>query len=180
MGYYPTPLSVVDRIKSFVPVPESQPVNVFDPCCGEGVALKHLAEGWDCQTYGIELDEHRAEQAKGNLDKVLKCSCAQARITNGCYSVLFLNPPYDEETFGNGMVTSSERKEKIFLRDTIKYLKPKGLLIYIIPQSRLDKAIAKILSYRFESINVYRFQDDEYDAFKQIVAFGLKRKNPEP
>jgi len=52
-------------------------------------------------------------------------------------------------------------------------------LIYIIPQSRLDKAIAKILSYRFESINVYRFQDDEYDAFKQIVAFGVKKKNPE-
>lgn len=52
-------------------------------------------------------------------------------------------------------------------------------MIYIIPQSRLDKAIAKILSYRFESINVYRFQDDEYDAFKQIVAFGVKKKNPE-
>ena len=179
MGYYPTPLSVVDRIKSFVSVPENQPINAFDPCCGEGLALKHLAEGWNCQTYGIELDEHRAEEAKQNLDNALKCSYNQTRITNGCFSVLFLNPPYDEETFSNGMVTSSERKEKIFLRDTIKYLKPKGLLIYIIPQSRLDKAIAKILSYRFESINVYRFQDDEYDAFKQIVAFGVKKKNPE-
>ena len=179
MGYYPTPLSVVDRIKSFIRVPENQSINVFDPCCGEGLALKHLAKGWNCQTYGIELDEHRAEQAKGNLDKVLKCSCAQARIANGCYSVLFLNPPYDEETFSNGMVTSSERKEKIFLRDSIKYLRSKGLLIYIIPQSRLDKAIAKILSYRFESIHVYKFQGDEYNAFGQIVVLGVKKKSPE-
>jgi len=179
MGYYPTPLSVVNRIKSFISVPENQSVKAFDPCCGEGLALKHLADGWNCQAYGVELDEHRAEEAKGNLDKVLKCGCAQARITNSCYSVLFLNPPYDEETFSNGMVTSSERKEKIFLRDTIKYLKPKGLLIYIIPQLRLDKAIAKILSYRFESINVYKFQGDEYNTFGQVVVFGVKKKNPE-
>jgi len=179
MGYYPTPLSVIDRIKSFISAPENQKINAFDPCCGEGLALKHLTEGWNCHTYGIELDEHRAEEAKQNLNHILKCSYTQTRITNGCFSVLFLNPPYDEETFSNGMVTSSERKEKIFLKDTIKYLKPKGLLVYIIPQTRLDKSIAKILSYRFENINVYRFQGEEYDAFKQIVLFGIKKRNPE-
>ena len=179
MGYYPTPLSVVDRIRSFISVSENQPVNAFDPCCGEGLALKQLFYDWNCQTYGIELDEYRAEEAKRALDNVLKCSYTETRITNGCFSVLLLNPPYDEETFSNGMVTSSERKEKIFLKDTIKYLRPKGLLIYIIPQLRLDKAIAKILSYRFESINVYKFQGDEYNAFGQVVVFGVKKKNPE-
>jgi len=179
LGFYPTPISVVERIKSFISVSENQPVNAFDPCCGEGLALKHFTEGWNCITYGIELDEHRAEEAKQNLNHVLKCSYTQTRITNGCFSVLFLNPPYDEETFSNGMVTSSERKEKIFLKDTIKYLKPKGLLVYIIPQTRLDKSIAKILSYRFENINVYKFQGKEYDAFKQIVVFGVKKKSPE-
>jgi len=179
MGYYPTPLSVVDRIKSFISVPESQPVNAFDPCCGEGLALKQFAAGWTCRTYGIELDEHRAAEAKQNLNHVLKCSYTQTRITNGCFSVLFLNPPYDEETFSNGTITSSERKEKIFLKNTIKYLKRKGLLVYIIPQPRLDKSIAKILSYRFEDIRTYKFQDEEYDAFRQIVVFGIKKKNPE-
>ncbi len=179
LGFYPTPITVVDRIKSFISVPENQPVNAFDPCCGEGLALKHLADGWTCQTYGIELDEHRAEEAKQILNHVLKCSYTQTRITNGCFSVLFLNPPYDEETFSNGTVTSSERKEKLFLKDTIKYLRPSGLLIYIIPQTRLDKAIAKILSYRFTDIKVYRFHEKEYDAFRQIVIFGVKKKNPE-
>ena len=179
MGYYPTPLNVVDRIKSFISVPENQKINAFDPCCGEGLALKHLSEGWNCQTYGIELDEHRAGEAKETLNHVLKYSYTQTRITNSCFSVLFLNPPYDDETFSNGMVTSSERKEKLFLKDTIKYLKPGGLLVYIIPQTRLDKAIAKILSYRFENINVYRFHGKEYDAFKQIVVFGVKKKTPE-
>jgi len=179
LGFYPTPISVVGRIKSFISVPENQSVNAFDPCCGEGLALKHFTTDWNCKIYGIELDEYRAEEAKMVLDNVLKCSYTKTRITNACFSVLFLNPPYDDETLNDGTVTSSERKEKLFLKDTIKYLKPNGLLVYIIPQTRLDKSIAKILSYRFEDIQVYRFQGEEYDAFKQIVVFGVKKKNPE-
>jgi tRNA1(Val) A37 N6-methylase TrmN6 len=178
MGYYPTPLSIVERIKSFVSIPKNQPINALDPCCGEGLALRNLTEGLDCETYGIELDSHRAEEAKENLHHVLKCSYTEARITNGCYSLLFLNPPYDEETLNDGTVTSSERKEKVFLKDTIKYLQPGGVLIYIIPQPRLDTSIAKILSYRFEQLSIYRFHGEEYDAFKQIVLFAVKRKEP--
>jgi len=178
MGYYPTPISVIERIKSFIACPENQPINALDPCCGEGLALKNLTEDSNCETYGIELDGHRAEEAKGNLNHVLKCSYTEARITNGCFSVLFLNPPYDEETLNDGTVTSSERKEKVFLKDTIKYLQPGGLLVYIIPQSRLDTSIAKILNYRFEQFKIYRFHGEEYDVFKQVVLVAIKKKEP--
>jgi len=78
----------------------------------------------------------------------------------------------------DGITTSSERKEKVFLKDTIRYLQPGGLLIYIIPQSRLDPSIARILSYRFEQFNIYRFHGEEYDAFKQMVVFGVKKREP--
>lgn len=178
MGYYPTPLSVIERIKKFISVPENQPVNVLDPCCGEGLALRNLTEDFYSETYGIELDGHRATKARENLNHLLKCSYTEARITNNCFSVLFLNPPYDEETLNDGTVTSSERKEKVFLKDTIRYLQAGGLLIYIIPQHRLDTSIAKILTYRFERIKIYRFQGEEYDVFKQIVLFGVKKKEP--
>ncbi len=178
MAFYPTPLSVLERIKTFIVCPENHPINALDPCCGEGLAVKNLFEGFNCTTYGIELDGHRAAEAKGNLDQVLLCSYTEARISNGCFSVLFLNPPYDEETLNDGITTSSERKEKIFLKDTIRYLQPGGLLIYIIPQSRLDPSIAKILSYRFEQFNIYRFHGEEYHAFKQIIVFGVKKSKP--
>jgi tRNA1(Val) A37 N6-methylase TrmN6 len=176
MGYYPTPLSVTNRIKSFISVSDNQKINALDPCCGEGLALKHFAEGFDCETYGIELDNYRAEQAKTNLNRILKGSYTDARIANGCFSVLFLNPPYDDETLNNGIVTSSERKEKVFFKDTIKYLHSGGLLIYIIPQHRFDKSIAKILSYRFRDFRIYKFHGEEYEAFKQIVVFAVKKK----
>ena len=172
MGYYPTPLSVVERIKSFLKFPQEN-VNILDPCCGEGLALKKLAEGFNATTYGIELDEYRAEQAKTNLDYVTKGSYEDARISNNAFSCLLLNPPYDWEVHSED--TDSERKEKTFLKGTIKYLQSSGTFIYIIPQHRLTGDIAKILSYKFQDFNAFRFPDDEYKDFKQIVLFGTKK-----
>jgi len=172
MGYYPTPLSVVERISSFLKLPQDN-VNILDPCCGEGLALKKLAEGINATTYGIELDEHRAKQAKSNLDRIITGSYEDSKISNNAFSCLLLNPPYDWEIHSDD--ADSERKEKTFLKDTVKYLQPSGTLVYIIPQHRLNEDIAKILSYRFCDFNVFRFPDDEYEAQKQIVLFGSKK-----
>jgi hypothetical protein len=173
MGYYPTPLSVVERIRSFLKFPEDN-VNLFDPCCGEGLALKNLKGDAKAFTYGIELDEYRADQAKSNLDHVIKGSYEDARVSNNAFSCLFLNPPYDWDI--PNKQEASDRTEKVFLKGTLRYLQPSGALIYIIPQRRLSNDIAKILSYRFEDFNVFRFPDDEYEEFKQIVLFGSKKQ----
>ena len=173
MGYYPTPLSVVERIKTFIK--NTDGATILDPCCGEGNALKQLAEGTTAKTYGVEIDGHRAEEAATKLHHVLRCGIEQTRITSGAFSLLFLNPPYDWETGEEG----NERKEKAFIRETIKYLQPSGVLIYIIPQNRLDKNTAKILAYRFEKIQTYKFPQEEYEAYKQIVLFAVKKKKPD-
>jgi len=174
MGYYPTPLSVVERIRSFLRFPEEN-VNVLDPCCGEGMALKNLVEGAKATTYAIELDGHRAEQAKHLLHHVLKCSCDEARMSNDAFSCLFLNPPYDWGSSPADEV-GSERKEKSFLRGTLNYLQPEGVLVYIVPQKSVTSDVAKVLSYRFDDFNTYRFPDEDYERFRQIVLFGKKKR----
>ena len=174
LGYFPTPPTVVERIKTFIKITDG--ATILDPCCGEGNALKQLAEGTEANTYGVELDGHRAEEAKTRLTRTLKCGIEQARITNGAFSLLFLNPPYDWESQEEG----NERKEKSFLRETIKYLQPGGLLIFIIPQNRLDKNTAKILAYRFETIQTCKFPQGEYETYKQIVLFAVKKTTPNP
>ena len=60
MGYYPTPLSVVERVRSSLGFPEEN-VNLFDSCCGEGLALKNLKGDAKATTYGIELAGYAAE-----------------------------------------------------------------------------------------------------------------------
>ncbi len=169
MGYYPTPDNVVERIRSYLSFPDDN-VNLLDPCCAEGLALKKLKGDAKATTYGIEVDQYRAERARKNLDHVIRGSYEDARISNVAFACLYLNPPYDWDS-----VNDSERKEKTFLKSTVKYLQPTGLMVYLIPQPRLNNEIAKILSYRFENFNVFKFPNEEYEAFRQIVLFGTKK-----
>ena len=150
----------------------------FDPCAGEGHALKEIKDSLQCESYGIEPDTQRGKIAKQNLTRCLITDYENSRISNRAFSLLYLNPPYDW-SIRNDEVSASERHERTFLRDTICYLIPGGVLVYLIPQSRLDKTIAKILAYRFGDVRVFRFPDEEYKSFKQVVIFGVLKKKPE-
>ena len=79
------PLHVVNRIRSFLNYPHEN-VNILDPCCGEGIALKNLVDSISATTYGIELDEYRDEQARSNLDHVLKGGYEDARMSNNYFN----------------------------------------------------------------------------------------------
>jgi len=178
MGYYPTPASVVSLISDILARNAPGIIRILDPCAGEGHALKQIAESLNAETYGIELDKDRGRIARENLDYCLVTGYETTRISNQAFSLLYLNPPYDWAIRDDG-VSASERYERTFLRNTIKYLIPNGILVYLIPQPRLDKVIAKILSYRFKDVQVFRFPDEEYQSFKQVVIFGVLKKRAE-
>jgi tRNA1(Val) A37 N6-methylase TrmN6 len=176
MGHYPTPQRVVELIRNYLAFPPGQ-FSTLDPCCGEGTALAGLVAGTSAITYGVELDHQRAEESKSRLHHVLRCGIEETRIQHRSCSLLLLNPPYDELTLEEEADAKTERQERAFLRMTVPYLIPGGVLVYIIPQNRLDKAIARLLASRFEHIHVLRFPDPEYGDFRQIVIFGIKKAN---
>jgi len=165
MGYYPTPLAVVDLIRKQIAFTDHA-VNVLDPCCGEGLALESLTRGTKAVTYGIELDGARAAEAKPRLRHVVRAAYEQTEISRESMALLYLNPPYDDN--------EGERKELTFLRDLLDSLIAGGLLVYIIPQSRLSSDIAELLASNFTQIRSYRFPDPEFAAFGQIVVLAKK------
>ena len=73
-------------IKKAVIFPESA-VNILDPCCGEGLALETLADEEKAVTYGVELDEVRAEEAQNHLKRVGFGSFFHSRISSGASNV---------------------------------------------------------------------------------------------
>ncbi len=172
LGYYPTPPAVVDKMRSFLGFPDGG-CSTLDPCCGEGRALARLTAGSQALTYGIELHAGRARAAATALGHVLSCGYEDARLSHGSASILFLNPPYDQDLRDDdGRALRTERR---FLRDTHPYLIPGGVLLYLIPQRRLDPPTTRLLSSWFERITLYRFPDPEYRAFQQIVIFGVRK-----
>lgn len=169
MGYYPTDLDHVEYIKRAIVFPETT-VNVLDPCCGEGLALSRLVAGQDARSYGVEIDNTRAQEAFGRLTRVGFGSYFFSRISLNAFHCLFLNPPYLSVPCEMG----SRRLEKAFLADCLRHLMYGGLLIYIIPGYRLTLDIAYVLTSNFEDLQIYRFLPSIYNEFGQIVVLGKR------
>lgn len=174
MGYFPTDPDHVAMLKRAVAFPK-QPVNVIDPCCGEGLALAAFTAGENAVTYGIELDEERGEEAQKRLRRVGFGSFFHSRISLGVFQCLFLNPPYLSVPSEQG----NRRLEKSFLADSMRLLADGGLLIYIIPYYRATPDVCRVLCENFEQLRAYRFLGKEFDRFKQVVFLGIKRKRKE-
>jgi len=173
MGYYPTETEHVKLLARSVEFPEGVTVNLLDPCCGCGLALKALASEHECNTYGVELDGHRAEEAITRLNRVGFGSYFHSRISQEAFHLLLLNPPYLSVMTEGG---SNARHEKRFLIESLNHLVYGGMLIYIIPFYRLTVDVCRVLSDNFDDITVWKFMEDEFKKFKQIAVMGLRCK----
>ena len=165
-GFYPTPSIIVKRIIRFIkPGPEE--VRILDPCCGLGDPLEAIAGHTKAESFGIELDRNRAEAAKEKVTHVIQSDAFSARVQAGAFSLLFLNPPYDQDERG--------RLEHRFLVQSTAWLAPRGLLIYIIPQGRYHQNTLRYLANWYDGLRLFRFPEEEYGRFMQTVLFGIKK-----
>ena len=155
-------------------------VRLLDPCCGEGLALAHLAArlreqtGAVIQTWGSELHPGRAAEAATRLDVALEApfEAVSWTPTHGVASVLFLNPPYDWS-----VDAGARRVEDLFLeRATPALVVPGGVLVYIIPVSAFHRQAYEALLINYERVRITRFPDPLFDQFKQLVIFGQRRR----
>lgn len=178
MGYYPTDPANIALILRGVRFPEGVVTNLLDPCCGCGKALRQIAQGNGCYTYGVELDENRAEEAQTRLHRVGFGSFFHSMISREAFHLMFLNPPYLSVLNESG---GRARHEKRFLIESLSCLTYGGLLIYIIPYYRMTPDICRVLMDNFDDISVWRFTDKEFQRFKQIAVFGVrKHRDVEP
>ena len=115
MGYYPTCPDNMTHITRGIEFPTDITTNLLNPCCGCGLALRSLADGaldsgGDCKTYGIELDDYRAEEALSRIDRVGFGSFFYSHISNEAFHAMLLNPPYLSVMTEGGNNTRNEKK----------------------------------------------------------------------
>lgn len=174
-GYYPTPSKEMAHILKRVVADYDARVTLLDPCAGKGEALRQaqnylLKIGADPVSYGIEIEKNRAEAAAGLLDHTISCGYEDARMSHKAFSFLYLNPPF--------MQVGRERSETIFFRDLTQadsYLTDGALVILNIPQYVLAD-VARLIAIRLENVKVYRFTDENYPLYKQIIVYGYRKK----
>ena len=171
-GFYPTPPKVVEIIQTWIGEKMPGPRRLLDPCCGTGEPAAQIAAAAGCDAYGVEINTDRAKTAKNLLSKVVAGNLFSVRARPASFSILYLNPPYDFDA-------EDGRTELSFLKHTLPYLTPRGLLLFVVPQKRITPRIARVLSAYFEDLKVRKFPADEFQAFGQIVIAGLKKARAE-
>jgi len=173
LGFYPLPLSEAQRIRMFLCFPDA-PSSAIDPCVGDGVAFEAITDGAEVIRYGIELDAYRAEQARERIPNIVQGNALEVQCPVECFGLLYLNPPYDW-TLGPA---DSRRTEQAFLSHTYRWLKPGGVLVFVIPGERLAEC-SQILATHFRDVRVFRLEAPGCVRYKQVVAFGVRRNRRE-
>jgi SAM-dependent methyltransferase len=173
LGFYPLPLSEAQRIRRFLLFP-NQPSSALDPCVGDGAAFEVITSDAEVFRYGIELDAYRAEQARQRIPNIVQGNTLEVQCAVECFGLLYLNPPYDW-TLGPA---DSRRTEQSFLSHTYRWLKPGGVLLFVIPGDRLAEC-SQILSTHFRDVRVYRLDAPECVRYKQVVVIGARRSRRE-
>jgi 16S rRNA G966 N2-methylase RsmD len=171
-GHYPTPDRVAQWLRPWLHADNGRgEVRVCDPCCGTGRALTALTRflSTPVVTVGVEIHTGRAHEAQDMLTRVVAADVQTVHCTPGAFSLLFLNPPYDDDAAGR-------REEAAFLRHTLPWLAPRGVLVYLIPIQRLlHRQILTLLTTWCSDLTIVRFPEPEYAQFSQAIVLGRKK-----
>lgn len=180
MGAYYTDLEHCRRIGNLLSFPEDEEVCILEPSIGDGKAVlavtgKTKTTGLNKIICGVELNESTYEMIKGDSSfnyLVNEDFLNGVKISNSCFSFCFSNPPYGR------MQDGKERYEIKFVERIYHKLCAAGFLALVIPFYILqDDNFLKPFFARFNPIATYRFDDNVYKQFKQVVVIAQKRLN---
>jgi tRNA1(Val) A37 N6-methylase TrmN6 len=171
LGYYPLPEGQAPMLRARLAFPQ-QKTSALDPCCGKGTAILDLTANSETEVYGVELDANRAAIAKSAGVKTIQGNIFDVRARVERLSFLYLNPPYDFEV---GPL-ANQRMERLFLAHTYSWLKPKGILLMVIPVKAVYDTI-ETLTTRFKDIQIYRMAGEESEKYDQCAVFAVRHNN---
>lgn len=177
-GYYPTDEPTLERALNAL-APADGPMNIIDPCAGEGVAVAEAAHALGrgkATAYAVEFDAERARHARGLVDHCIHGDVMDTFISRQSFGLLWLNPPYgdlprDDNGIDRFQIQGRPRLEKLFYQRSLPLLQYGGVLVFIVPNYTLDAEVVGWLTRHFKELRVFQGVDKQ---FKQVVVFGVR------
>lgn len=171
LGAYYTDVGHAKRIGRLFRWPEEE-VCVLEPSIGNGAAVLACTEG--CakrRIYGVELNADTYNYALRDHPEIYAINAdflSGVKISNGVFSFCFANPPY-------GTTDEGERLEKLFIEKMHNYIGRTGMLTLVISyQCLVDEKFLKPFFRRFTPLQVYKFDDREYEKYHQVAIIAQK------
>src|ERR1022692_333918 len=170
LGHYPLAVEEAQNIRALL-LPTA-PYAAIDPCVGDGTALIEITRDTVGHLTGIELDADRAAAAAEKGIATVHGSAFECRALAETCSLLYLNPPYDNE-FGPH---SNKRIELVFLEHCYRWMITEGVVVFVVPAPAVGTC-ARLLASQFDRLSIFRLEHPESIRFNQVVVFGRRKKS---
>lgn len=175
MGAYYTDRQHCRRIGMLVDFPEEE-VSVLDPCIGDGSALHEVLHGKEDSicVFAVEINNDVYQKHIGDNPAIKYSLNADfltgIKVAHNAFGFCFMNPPYGKNEKG-------ERLEQKFMEKMYPYMKHQAPIALVVPHYVLvkDEFLGSFLC-RFKPELTYRFDDDVFKQFQQVVVIGIRKK----
>jgi Uncharacterised methyltransferase family (DUF6094) len=178
-GFYPlSPVAMAGILKHVYLGDKSKDVTIIDPCCGEGHAVKQLAEGLgvpQSHVYCVELDLGRYKAAKALMPEAQfltgPASFLGTQISGHSFSLAYVNPPFSSELGGG------RREEQTWVMRSTHLLGNKGILILVMPLAQFvgNRSFVQYVDSYYSDVQVYKLPDGHRN-FGEMCLIARKRK----
>lgn len=174
LGAFYTDVGHCQRIGNLFDFGQAEEICVLEPSIGDGAAVRAVTNDREnCRIFGVEIQRETYQGLLENEQihyKLNQDFLRGVKISRGVFSFCFMNPPYGEER------DCKKRLEQLFIEKAAGYLKTGAYMALVIPHYvfKEDTFLSSLLS-RFELCAYYRFDDKEYEKFKQVCVI-LKKK----
>ncbi len=167
-GFYPFLESHFPLVVSqFVP-PKGESW-MLDPCAGEGVFARYLADHLHMKLATVEINYNNSEKCRRVSDHHVSGDAMQVEYGHEQIAFQWLNPPFMED--------AEDRMEWKFLQKYRNILAPGGVLAYTIPGATMlkDSHILPHLVRFYKDHKLYWLP--EPNPYKQILYIGIRRSS---
>ena len=160
----------------------NKPLTLFSIQCGNGENERNIktileARRINVTTYGLDEEDNGAKEAKLCMNKVILGTIKGSTVTNDVFDILYVNPRITLNTVrninGKLMITNEDN----MLTNSIRYLKPGGLLIFNIPFYGLNPGFKLFLSKNLKNITVFKNASGLRKDIKFVTVMGIKSIN---
>ena len=139
--YYAMDHNMLRRMRDSIT--NTNALNIFAPHCFNGITVKDFAKEKD-NTFGNT--PNYITEAKSRMTRVIKGELKGSHITNQFFDVVFLIPNVTYKLEKDAFGKVAEPHEKVFIKNCIKYCRQDGLIVMVLPTTRVDANFAFYLS----------------------------------
>lgn len=173
LGYFRTDDETTDRILAMLIKSGEYSPHIYDPCCGEAIALNAATSYLEGISYGVEYDEARYLESRPRVDHLLHGDAIAEFYGSAKWAgLMWFNPPYDTVTRTDG---STIRLERLFWERHADRLAKGGVMVAILPDYLFERApdMPSMFSWYFAGSEVYVYRTPS-QTYKQIVIVGKR------